>query len=418
MLADTSQTAGSSVAYRVIAMADAHDGAAASAPSDPSLPVTLSGTAGTALAGSGPTNPAITSITRPAPGSGGTTLNVSTQGSDSNTCGPVASPCKTISQAITNAAAGDTVSVGPGTYHELVVVPKQLTLLGFGATVNAAGLSQGSGQTMDASAIFVTAAGSRVEGFTVHGAFGEGILVLNTSNVVLAGDTVSGNNLGKPGNTSYGECQVNGEIPGDCGEGIHLMTATGSNVVDNVSDSNSGGMLVTDELGPNTGNTINGNLVQNNADDCGITLPSHNPNALDANGVPQPTMGGVFANTVSNNMSLNNGLNGFGAGILFAAAGPGMASYNNTVTGNIINGNGIAGIAIHSHTPNQNVSGDVIQNNIIGQNNLLGDGEFQDFVTTGIAVTSAAVPTTETINGNTIYNNVKQIFTTNNVTIA
>src|SRR5947199_310942 len=129
----------------------------------------------------------------PAAGSGGTTFNVSTSGSDSNSCGPVASPCKTIGQAIANAAAGDTVSVGPGTYHELVVVPKQLTLLGFGATVNASGLSQGSGQTMDASAFLVTAAGSRVEGFAVHGAYGEGILVLSTSNVVLAGNTVSGN---------------------------------------------------------------------------------------------------------------------------------------------------------------------------------------------------------------------------------
>jgi parallel beta-helix repeat protein len=270
---------------------------------------------------------------------------------------------------------------------------------------------------MDASAFLVTAAGSRVEGFTVHGAYGEGILVLSTSNVVLAGNTVSGNNVGNSGNTSYGECQIQGEIPGDCGEGIHLMTVTGSNVVDNVSDTNSGGMLYTDELGPTTGNTINGNLVQNNADDCGITLPSHNPNALDANGVPQPTMGGVFGNTVSNNMALNNGLRGFGAGILFAAADVGMASYNNTVTGNILNGNGLAGVTIHSHTPNQNVSGDIIQNNLIGQNNLLGDGEFGDLMTTGIAVT-AATPQTETINGNTIYDNVKPIFTTDNVTIA
>jgi hypothetical protein len=406
------------VAYRVVAIADGHDGGAVSAPSDPSPPVMISGTPGTALPGSGPTNPAITSITRPAAGTGGTTFNVSTKGSDSNTCGPVATPCKTIGQAITNAAAGDTVSVSPGTYHELVLVSKQLTLLGFGATVNAAGLSQGSGDTLDASAILVTAAGSRVEGFTVHGAYGEGILVRKTSNVVLAGDTVSGNNVGTPGNTSYGECQVNGQIPGDCGEGIHLMTVTGSNVVDNVSDTNSGGMLYTDELGPTSGDTINGNLVQNNANDCGITLPSHNPNALDATGVPQPTMGGVFGNMVKNNMSLNNGLRGFGAGVLFAAAGPGMASYNNTVTGNIINGNGLPGVAIHSHTPNQNVSGDVIQNNVIGQNNLLGDGEFKDLVTTGIGVQSGSVPQTETINGNTIYNNVKQIFTTSNVTIA
>ncbi|HEX4821643.1 MAG TPA: S-layer homology domain-containing protein, partial [Acidimicrobiales bacterium] len=92
-LTDASQTAGATVVYRVVAMADANNGGASSAPSDPSAPVTLSGTPATALPGSGPTNPAITSITRPAAGSGGTTWNVSTTGADSNTCGPVASPC-------------------------------------------------------------------------------------------------------------------------------------------------------------------------------------------------------------------------------------------------------------------------------------------------------------------------------------
>jgi hypothetical protein len=234
----------------------------------------------------------------------------------------------------------------------------------------------------------------------------------------VTGNTVSGNNVGTPSNTAYGECGGDGEIPGDCGEGIHLMSTTNSMLSDNVSYSNSGGVLVTDELGPNTANTLDGNLVKNNADDCGITLPSHNPNALDANGVPQPAMGGVYGNTISNNMALDNGLRGFGAGILIAAADTGMASYNNIISGNILNGNGLAGVTIHSHTPNQDVSGNIIQNNFIGQNNLLGDGEFGDLMTTGIAVTSGSVPTNETVSGNTIYNNAQQIFTTSNVTIT
>jgi hypothetical protein len=399
---DTTQASGAQVVYRIIANADTKNGGAASAPSNPSAPVTVSpSSAGTAPAGNGPTNPAITSISTPPFTPSGTTLFVEPHGADGASCGSSASPCQTIDAAVANATSGDTVHVGPGTYHELVVVSKPLTLQGFGATVNAAGLTQGSGQTMDAAAIMVSqpGSGSRVEGLTVHGAYGEGILVLGATN------------------SGYMECGAAGEVPGDCGEGIHLMTATNAQLVDNVSTGNSGGVLVTDELGPATANTVNGNLVTDNVSDCGITLPSHNPNALDASGTPQPAMGGVFANTISNNMALDNGTRGFGAGILFAAAGPGMASYNNMVTGNIINGNGASGVTIHSHTPNQNVSGNTIQNNTIGQNNLLGDGDASDFVTTGILVSSAAVPQSETITGNTIYDNQTQIFTTSNVTV-
>lgn len=47
------------------------------------------------------------------------TLNVSEMGVDGVACGPSETPCRTISQAITNAAAGDMISVGPGMYGSL-----------------------------------------------------------------------------------------------------------------------------------------------------------------------------------------------------------------------------------------------------------------------------------------------------------
>ena len=73
------------------------------------------------------------------------------------------------------------------------------------------------------------------------------------------------------------------------------MSTSWSKVTGNESTGNSGGFLVTDEFGPATGNVIARNLAKDNATDCGITLPSHNPHALSAGGKRQPTKAGSTA---------------------------------------------------------------------------------------------------------------------------
>ena len=47
------------------------------------------------------------------------TLHVANNGIDSDTCGAGSAPCRSISRAIVNAAAGDTIVVGPGRYGDL-----------------------------------------------------------------------------------------------------------------------------------------------------------------------------------------------------------------------------------------------------------------------------------------------------------
>jgi hypothetical protein len=50
---------------------------------------------------------------------GATTVYVANNGVDSNVCGTIATPCRSITQAIANAAPGNTIVVGPGAYGDL-----------------------------------------------------------------------------------------------------------------------------------------------------------------------------------------------------------------------------------------------------------------------------------------------------------
>ena len=109
-------------------------------------------------------------------------------------------------------------------------------------------------------------------------------------------------------------------------------------------------------------------------------------------------------------MVTGNGVKGFGAGVGIFAPETFTASYDNTVTDNLIQGNGLAGISVHSHQANADVNGNVFNDNTIGQNNVdLADGADPpgpaDQQTTGILVWSAATPYTVTIKGNTIFDN-------------
>jgi parallel beta-helix repeat protein len=208
-----------------------------------------------------------------------------------------------------------------------------------------------------------------------------------------------------PATTSYAECQASGNIPGDCGEGIHLWSVANSSVLLNTVNGNAGGILLTDEFGPTHGNLIAGNVITDNAYDCGITLPSHSLGRDPATGKLMPTFGGVYDNVVRNNIVLDNGIKGQGAGVGIFAPGPGTASYDNVIEGNTIAGNGLAGVALHGHAPGAYVGGNQILNNLIGANNLDGDPDTTpaDMATTGILVWSAATPITVTISGNTIF---------------
>jgi parallel beta-helix repeat protein len=320
---------------------------------------------------------------------------------------------QSINSAIAAVATNGTVVVCGGTYAEGVSITKSLNLAGrSGATIDA---------TNQINGVLIGASHVTVSGLTVKNAIGEGVLANDVSNVTIAANIVKHNDLGgmpvNPVPNSYPFCQPSQGVPGDCGEGIHLMGVSNSTVSGNVSSDNSGGILISDETGPSAHNRIVGNIVTDNLYACGVTVVGHNP-AAAPNGVPAPTVAGVFDNDVIGNSISGNGIGGAGAGVVVATGLPGGAVYNNTVEGNAINGNGMSGVTVHSHSPGQFLNGNVIRGNQIGTNNLNGDSDFApavDTQTTGVLVATVR-PLSIQIVGNVISKDHFGIWTTGPVT--
>jgi uncharacterized protein DUF1565 len=333
----------------------------------------------------------------------------------------------TIKAGLKAAPAGSTVVVCPGSYHEQVVIKKPVSLVGLHAAINQNGVKPSLvvnvphvGKLTIFAGVVILSSDVSVRGFLVTNALGEGILAAGVtgdiSNVSIKHNAVVHNDLGGgvPPASSYFECQPMGQIPGDCGEGVHFIAVADSAVTGNFIAHNSGGVLLTDETGPTHNNLIANNLVTRNEFDCGITVPGHNPAALNAQGQPQPSVAGVYDNVIAHNAVTNNGQKGEGAGVLFANAGPGTASYNNLVIGNFIAGNELSGVTMHAHTlkPGQFelLSGNKIVGNRIGTNNTGGDpldapASPKDLKTTGVLVFSGGTPVTTVIAHNHIFDN-------------
>lgn len=355
-------------------------------------------------------------------------LYVSPKGKISAACTKSA-PCKSIAKAVLKAKKGDRVQVAGGTYREEVTITKRVSLIAHGkAVIEAKGKNNGvliAGKE---------AAGASVEGFTVRNATFEGVLLLETTNVSVTRNTVTGNDRGGAAAKPEGECAPQGVIPGDCGEGLHLMSTTHSRITDNVVKNNAGGLLLTDEKGPTAFNNITGNTVLGNVLDCGITLAGHNAEAVILSAAPGPpqmvglaqSVGGVYSNVIERNTVNSNGTKGQGGGVLLAAGPPGAGVYNNTVSHNKAEGNGLAGITLHSHAPGQDLNGNDISHNIIGKNGVNGypngapgDSDAGVSGTVGILLWSAVTPLSGTsLAGNTVSDDHYGIWTKNVPAIA
>jgi hypothetical protein len=293
------------------------------------------------------------------------TLFVSPKGHNTNGC-TSKRPCRTISVAVAKARRGDTVRVGRGTYRGEVVLARDVKLVGIGRpTIDALGHSNG---------ILITGRGVLVDGFIVQRALDEGILAVRTSKITIEHNLVRRNDQGSKAANPTGECAASGQVPGDCGEGLHLMTVSHAVVFRNTVVDNLGGILLTDEFGPTAHNAVGFNSVLRNVADCGITLAGHNPKAASLSGKPNPRAGGIYDNKIGANVANGNGVKGEGGGILLAGAAPGTAVYSNLVQGNIADGNGLGGLTLHSHAPGQDLNGNRIIGNSFSNDAVAGNG--------------------------------------------
>jgi nitrous oxidase accessory protein NosD len=370
---------------------------------------------------------------------GPATLFVSPSGQTGNSdwsCNSAA--YSTIGAAVSAASPWATVVVCGGTYNEQVVLSQPLTLEGRGdAVIDETGVTPtfsvpmppGPAVTIYAGVVIVSS-NVTIEDLTITGAMGEGVIAAGLAapitHVNINDNQVVDNDLGGgvPAASPYFECAAQGPEPGDCGEGVHLTGVAWSDVSGNYVSGNSGGILVSDDTGPTHDNVIQDNTVTKNLSDCGITLPGHNPNALDASGNPQPSVAGVYNNIIRDNRVTDNGTTGEGAGVLFANASAGTAVYDNWVVGNYIAGNGLSGVTMHAHTlaPGQfeDLSGNNVVGNWIGTNNVDGDtldsppppapAGTEDLVTTAVLVFSGGAPVTLRISDNHIFGDTDGIW--------
>lgn len=277
----------------------------------------------------------------------------------------------TIGAAVSAAKAGDQITIAPGEYAEMVTVGKSISLMGSGSgatLINARG--QMNGILIDG----LNNPGLNnvlVSGVTVTNANYEGILVAGAAYVTISENHVTGNNQSLSAGTCPGIPAFETNEAMDCGEGIHLMGTNHVTVAGNTVDLNSGGILVTDEIGQSHDNLITSNSVHDNPFACGITMASHPPSPQSSSHLPF----GVFNNTVSGNNSFSNGLGapGAGAGVGIFAPGPGNLNFGNRVIGNTLRNNGLPGVTIHNHAAPPGAPGINLNDTVIAGNTISGN---------------------------------------------
>lgn len=287
-----------------------------------------------------------------------------------------ASGCQTTIAAAVNAASpGDTILIAPGTYKEDVVIKQSISLIGSNraTVIDASGLPNGIFIDGMASAPNAGVSNVVVSGITVRNANFEGILVASASDVSLTGNLIAGNDRAL--DISAGTCNnldtsFETNEQDDCGEGLHLMGVDHSTILRNEVAHNAGGILISDETGPNDHNLIGENFVHDNVYDCGITLASHSPAAITGAGLSF----GVWYNTISHNISVRNGIKGDGAGVGIFAPGPGTTDTGNVVIDNELLDNGATGVAMHNHAAPPMAPPVNLNDNLIVGNHFSGNG--------------------------------------------
>jgi hypothetical protein len=144
-------------------------------------------------------------------------------------------------------------------------------------------------------------------------------------------------------------------------------------LANNYVSGNADGVLISDETGESYNNLITHNTVKDNPLECGIVLASHPPKGHAS--PPFANHFGVDHNTVADNISSGNGVQVGGSGVGLFSDGNGTGRVTgNVVIGNQLTGNGLGGVALHTHVgpafhlPADDMDGNKIIANFISGN--------------------------------------------------
>lgn len=291
-------------------------------------------------------------------------LNVANNGVDGPACGAITAPCRSITQAITNASEGDKIVVGPGRYGDLngdgffngpgeevsgvigrmIRIYKPLiveSLDGAGATILSAGNASTDIVWIEANGVTFGGPGN---GFTLTNALGSGLEDYQASQVRVEDNVAIGNG----------------------GNGFSAHGASGIAFVGNTASDNKYNGFFCDN-GCN-GHTYTRNVVSRNYNEAGFEVGG-NGHTFNLNVASNNLYGFVVAGNdhiFTNNVATSNLLRGF------ELRGSGHQIKRNVIVGNQ------TGI---------NIPGAI--NTLITQNNIYGNNEcglFNDSTATIIAL--------------------------------
>jgi parallel beta-helix repeat protein len=320
----------------------------------------------------------------------GQTLHVANTGADTAACGSASSPCRSITQAVANAASGATIIVGPGRYGDLnrdgqfdgpgeehsapggdrrcgLTIAKPLAIYSrYGAQVTSldAGFGFATDDFDDTNALVCIQSdgvtfGGRGRGFTLEGTYRIGLLAI-------------GADLRIAGNIASGTFAPN--IRGGILEGIHVSSQGGmTTVTDNISTGflSDGFTLINDSTENGTTMVVSDNTalgilgtgfnVERSLGGTGRTLLTGNIASNNSSGFSFSASAIVRDNTASNNIDT-------GVVVHFETRSGTLSFSRNTIVGN-----GDAGFLFYSGSGASLVTAELHQNNIFGNDAVSGN---------------------------------------------
>ncbi|MBI4179975.1 right-handed parallel beta-helix repeat-containing protein, partial [bacterium] len=330
----------------------------------------------------------------------------SATGNDVTGNGTAQNPYRTITKAVSQVKAGDTIYVDAGLYSETVVIDTDyVSLIGKDSVATVID-PPGAKTTVGLYGIYAdTQTGLTIKNLGVTGAY-DGIHFYNVDNSTIESDSVSSNGhygiyvrvnsdtntiknntassntnssiyLDTSSNNTVTNNTVTSNTPSSNAYGIRLSSSSNNTVTSNTASSNlSAGIYLSSNSNNNTvtsntaslnstfgialysnsnNNTVTSNTASSNSD-YGIYLDSSSNNTVTSNTVTSNLDYGIYLYGSSNNTVTSNTASSNSLGIILDT------SSNNTVTSNTVSSNSFDGIWLSSSSNNTVVQNDVRNN--------------------------------------------------------